>query len=60
MKGKVIYVDFNSKAKKAACSENTSSKSFIHRLFDKILKLFRIPEEPRRQSQEDYFFKRMM
>jgi hypothetical protein len=60
MKGKVIYVDFNSKAKKAAYSENTSNKGFIRKLFDNILKLFKFPEKPGRQNQENYFFKRMV
>jgi hypothetical protein len=60
MKAKVIYVDFTSKAKKVTHPENSINRSFIGRLFDKIRKLFRSPEEPLRQVQDSYFFKRMM
>jgi hypothetical protein len=60
MKGKVIYVDFASKARKVAYIEAPNSKNLFTVIKEKLKKTFNFSEEPIRSKKEVYSFKRMV
>lgn len=60
MKGKVIYVDFSSNAKKVTYAEAPNNKGFWTRFLIFIKKMFRFPEKQHKHRQDTYDYKRMM
>jgi hypothetical protein len=60
MKGKVIYVDFSSKTKRATYAETPNNMGFWSRLLYSFKKIFGLSETQQKHKPDSFNFKQMV